>query len=180
MGKNKLRMEDSKRLELFEEVRAKYSRFLAGVLWKLTGNSERFSEAYQYALLRIWQNVEKLGGETAGAYIYRIALSANSLAWRHRVGRDVELEAEWAEGKKAKDDVSESEEFDLVRRYVGQLPDKQGRAIVMRYLEQLEYSDIAELLGCSEVSARSHVSKALSKLREKFNSDCGRGKVGNG
>src|SRR4030066_1559219 len=84
-------MKHSERLELFENVRACYSVFLTSVLWKLTGDKELFTEAMQYSLFGIWQHVEKLKGEKAGAYIYRIALTANSKAWRNRVGRNGEI-----------------------------------------------------------------------------------------
>ena len=84
-------MKYSKRLEIFEKVRASYAGFLASVLWKLTGDKELFAEALQYALLEMWRKVEKLNGDRAGAYIYRIALTANSRAWRNRIGRDGQI-----------------------------------------------------------------------------------------
>ena len=80
-------MEHSERLEIFERVRAEHSVFLISVLWKLTGDKELFTEAMQYTLMGMWQHVEKLAGKKAGAYIYRIALTANSRAWRNRIGR---------------------------------------------------------------------------------------------
>ena len=83
-----MQMEYSRRLELFEQVRVKYIGFLTSVLWKLTGEREIVAEAMLNALLEIWRHVEKLDSEKAGAYIYRIALSANSKAWRNRIGRD--------------------------------------------------------------------------------------------
>jgi len=66
----------SRRAETFEQLRAKYVKFLASVLWKLTGDRELFTEAMQNALLGIWQNIEKLNGKKAASYIYRIALTA--------------------------------------------------------------------------------------------------------
>ena len=68
------------KLNLFRDVRAKYNRLLTSVLWKLTGDRELFAEAMQYALLGMWRHIEKLNSEKAAAYIYKIALSANSKA----------------------------------------------------------------------------------------------------
>jgi len=68
-------MKFSKRAELFGQLKAKYTGFLASVLWRLTGDRELFTEAMQYALLGMWQHVEKLNGKKAGAYIYRIMLT---------------------------------------------------------------------------------------------------------
>ncbi len=162
-------MEHSERLNIFEKVRAEYSGYLLSVLWKLTGDKELFTEAMQYTLMGMWQHVEKLDGKKAGAYIYRIALTANSRAWRTRIGRNgdfaksrVGIDAEPSEK------IHRAELAAKVRRVMSQLPEKQGRAIAMRYLEQEDYQTISEKLGCSKAGARSHVSKALAVLKDKL------------
>jgi len=157
------------RVETFEQVRAKYIRFLASVLWKLTGDRELFTEAMQYALLGMWQNIEKLNSKKAGAYIYRIALSANSKAWRNRIGKDGEFAQSRIALDKGPDEKLDRDEItSIVKREIGHLPARQGRAIVMRYLEQQDYKDIAEKLRCTEAGARSHVSKAIGTLKSKL------------
>jgi RNA polymerase sigma factor (sigma-70 family) len=162
-------MKYARRVEIFKQVRAEYGGFLAAVLWKLTGDRELFAEALQYALLGMWRNVEKLNGERSGAYIYRIALTANSAAWRNRIGKDGQISKDRiciqkAPGQKA----GERELAAIVRKTIAELPLKQGRAIVMRYLEQQSYESIAEKLRCSEAGARSNVSKALAALKAKL------------
>jgi RNA polymerase sigma factor (sigma-70 family) len=162
-------MEYSERIQVFEKVRARYSVFLLSVLWKLTGDRELFTEAMQYSLLEMWRHIEKLNSKKAGAYIYRIALTANSRAWRNRIGRDGELAKNQVSidtdfGEK----VSKSECVAMVRRAIARLPFKQGRAVVMRYLEQQDYRAIAEKLCCSDAGARSHVSKAVATLKSRL------------
>ena len=162
-------MKYSRRVEIFGQVRAKYAGFLASVLWKLTGDRELFAEAMQYVLLGMWRNVEKLNGERSGAYIYRIALTANSEAWRNRIGRDGQIsQSQVGADKDPREKADKSELADIVRRVIAQLPAKQGRAVVMRYLEQRSYQSIAEKLSCSEAGARSNVSKALANLKAKL------------
>jgi RNA polymerase sigma-70 factor (ECF subfamily) len=156
-------------VEIFRRVRADYTGFLTSVLWKLTGDRELFSEALQYAMLGMWKNVEKLNDKKAGAYIYRIALSANSKAWRNRIGRDGQIsEAQVSSEKDPTEKIGTSEMARIVRRVISQLPAKQARAIVMRYLEQQSYKDIADKLSCTETGARSNVSKALAALKDKL------------
>jgi RNA polymerase sigma factor (sigma-70 family) len=162
-------MKQNERLELFEKLRAEYSVFLLSVLWKLTGDRELFTEAMQYTLMGMWEHIEKLNGRKAVAYIYRIALSANSRAWRNRIGRNGEfarsqIGIDTDPGEK----IGRVELTAKVRKAISQLPDKQGRAIVMRYLEQYDYETISERLRCSKASARSHVSKALAALKDKL------------
>jgi RNA polymerase sigma factor (sigma-70 family) len=162
-------MKLSKQAEIFEQARASYTRFLASVLWKLTAERELFTEAMQYALLGIWQHVGKLNNKKAQSYIYRIALSAASKAWRNRIGKDREVALSQIGIDKGPDENADrSELVSKVRQAITQLPTKQGRAIVMRYLEQQNYKSIAEKLCCTEAGARSHVSKAVATLKSKL------------
>ena len=162
-------MKYKKRLESFADAQEQYTGFLKSVLWKLTGDVELFSEAMQYSLLKMWQHAEKLQSKKAGAYIYRIALSAASQAWRNRSGRDgncglvhiVTVEESYRK-------VADTEILELTRRAISNLPVKQSRAIVMRYFEEKGYDILASELNCSEATARSHVSKAIRKLKLKI------------
>jgi len=159
-------MEYARRVDIFRRIKTDYAGFLTSVLWRLTGDRELFSEALQYAMLEMWRHVEKLDGKKAGAYIYRIALSANSKAWRNRIGKngqfsDSQLDIA-AEPQQRNDDVELTAKL---RKSIARLPAKQSAALVMRYLQQQDYETIAQKLGCSPVSARSNVSKAVSALK---------------
>jgi RNA polymerase sigma-70 factor (ECF subfamily) len=162
-------MKYSKRVQIFRQAKQQHLEFLASILWKLTADRELFTEAMQYAMLGMWQHVEKLDSEKAGAYIYRIALTANSKAWRNRIGSNGQIcESRISNEQGPADRVIDSEFTEKVRQAITQLPAKQSRAIVMRYFEQQSYEDVAERLGCSEAGARSNVSKALATLKRKL------------
>ncbi len=162
-------MEKTRRLEIFEKVRQQYDRFLTAVLWKLTGERELFADAYQNALLKIWQNIEKLETPAAGAYIYRIELSANTAACKTRIGKNGHISIEQSEIEpEALEKKIDNELIESVRSEISKLPEKQSEAIVMRYFEQQEYSVIAEKLNCSEVAVRSNVSKAIASLKKNL------------
>jgi RNA polymerase sigma factor (sigma-70 family) len=165
-------MRDSKRLELFEKLNREHAPFINAVLWKLTADADLFAEALQYAMLGIWQNLEKLTGpkacpersRRAGAYIYRIALSANSKAWRNRVGKNGQIPIT----KPPANDPLDEETLTIVRKEIAKLPEQQSQAVVMRYIEQNDYEVIADKLNCTEDTARSHVSKAIASLRKNL------------
>jgi RNA polymerase sigma factor (sigma-70 family) len=161
-------MRDSKRLELFEKLNREHAPFINAVLWKLTADADLFAEALQYAMLGIWQNLEKLTGPPAGAYIYRIALSANSRAWRNRVGKDNQIPKANVIKIPPADDPLDEETLTIVRKEIAKLPERQSQAIVMRYIDQNDYRAIADKLDCTEDTARSHVSKAIASLRKNL------------
>lgn len=49
---------------------------------------------------------------------------------------------------------------------VRELPAKQRGAVVLRYVNDLPYRDIAEILGCSEAAARQSTKAGLDRLRK--------------
>ena len=64
--------------------------------------------------------------------------------------------------------MQEEESFDreqLIKRLVSQLPPRQQEAIRLRFVENMEYTQIAELLSMNRQSAQNLVFRAVEKLR---------------
>lgn len=49
---------------------------------------------------------------------------------------------------------------------VGELPERQRSAVVLRYMADLPHAEIAAAIGCSEEAARRSLHEGLSKLRK--------------
>ena len=58
--------------------------------------------------------------------------------------------------------------LDEVRRAVGALPDKQRAAVLMHKYEEMEYSQIARVLNCSESAIKSLLFRAYETLRARL------------
>jgi RNA polymerase sigma-70 factor (ECF subfamily) len=55
-----------------------------------------------------------------------------------------------------------------VRRAVAALPDKQRAAVLMHKYEEMDYSQIAKVLGCSESAIKSLLFRAYETLRARL------------
>lgn len=53
-------------------------------------------------------------------------------------------------------------------RVVGSLPEKQRAVVILRYQEDLEPAEIAEVLGMPLATVKSHLQRALALLRQKL------------
>ena len=51
---------------------------------------------------------------------------------------------------------------------VRRLPDKQRASVVHRFVADLPYAAVAEIVGCSEDAARQNVRAGLARLREEL------------
>jgi RNA polymerase sigma-70 factor (ECF subfamily) len=58
--------------------------------------------------------------------------------------------------------------LDEVRRAVGTLPEKQRAAVLMHKYEEMEYSQIARVLSCSESAVKSLLFRAYETLRARL------------
>lgn len=55
-----------------------------------------------------------------------------------------------------------------VRRAIALLPEKQRAAVLMHKYEEMEYSQIAKVLGCSESAVKSLLFRAYESLRARL------------
>jgi RNA polymerase sigma-70 factor (ECF subfamily) len=58
--------------------------------------------------------------------------------------------------------------LDEVRRAISALPDKQRAAVLMHKYEEMEYSQIAKVLSCSESAVKSLLFRAYESLRARL------------
>jgi RNA polymerase sigma-70 factor (ECF subfamily) len=155
----------------FESLVEWHGGELFGYLWRLTGNEADASDSLQDTFLRAFKAYERLQDfSNLRAWLYKIA--TNTARTRHarsqRRQADPLLEP-IASGEKAVDvQVLERTQLASVKQAVMALPARQRAALMMRKYQELEYSEIAAALDCSEDSARANVYQALKKLREQF------------
>jgi RNA polymerase sigma-70 factor (ECF subfamily) len=58
--------------------------------------------------------------------------------------------------------------LDEIRRAVAMLPEKQRAAVLMHKYEEMEYSQIAKVLNCSESAIKSLLFRAYETLRARL------------
>ena len=64
--------------------------------------------------------------------------------------------------------ASRQEQVEAVRKAVASLPDGQRAALVLAYYERMSYSQVAEVLGCSTGTVKTHMSRALATLAQRL------------
>jgi RNA polymerase sigma-70 factor (ECF subfamily) len=64
----------------------------------------------------------------------------------------------------AADSVSRAQILLIIEQQVSQLPGRQREAFVLRYWEELDVAETAQVMGCSEGSVKTHCSRAVHAL----------------
>ena len=125
-------------------------------------------DAVQDALISVWPRWDSLG-PAPDAYVYRSVVNACLLRLRQK--RRVQPVAEpalLARTAATTDATSAWLLEDEAWRLSAQLPPTQRAAVVLRFHADLTFADIGEALGCPEGTARSHVHRALRRLRARY------------
>jgi RNA polymerase sigma-70 factor (ECF subfamily) len=157
----------------FETLVEAHSGELFGYLWRLLCDEADARDCLQDVFLRAYRAYGRLRDFTQlRAWLYKIATNtARTQLSRsgRRASQTTQLDEPIASREKAVDvQVVESTELAAIKQAVASLPDRQRAALMMRKYQELEYSEIAAALNCSEEAARANVYQALRKLRQIF------------
>ncbi|MEZ0581116.1 SigE family RNA polymerase sigma factor [Nocardioides sp. MH1] len=136
----------------------------------VTGSQTAAEDAVQAALVSAcekWARVSRR--DDPDAYVRRMVVNAHISAWR-RAGRRESPVAAVRETSGA-DPAAEVAQQDAVWRLCAALPPQQRAAVVLRFYEDLDYPEIATVLGITEATVRSHVHRALTALRRELEAD---------
>ena len=111
-----------------------------------------------------WSRI--LAGGRPDVYLRQMLVNAH-LSWRRkRSSGEVADGAERVERADDADISAEAADRDAMWRLITRLPRKQRVTIVLRFYEDLDDAAIAEILGCSPVTVRTHTMRALAALRQ--------------
>ncbi len=134
----------------------------------VTGNPAQAADAVQDAMLAVfprWHRLAEPGA--ADAYARRVIVN-HRISWWRRIGR---REASLDSAGPAAAPEHDLGDVILAERLLRTLPARQRAAVVLRYLDDLDFAQIGTILGCPESTARSHVHRALRRLRELVGED---------
>jgi RNA polymerase sigma-70 factor, ECF subfamily len=162
----------------FEELIDRHHDELFAYLWRLLGK-ERGSDValdvedlVQDVFLRAYENYARLRPDSnVRAWLYKIATNcAFTKLRRVKVSRGKFSDLDQAATSSAASPGSAVMSARL-RALVAELPGKQKVCVTLRYLQDLDYSEIAEILHCSEAGARANVYQAIQRLRAVLKED---------
>ncbi|MDQ7991929.1 MAG: SigE family RNA polymerase sigma factor [Propionicimonas sp.] len=148
-------------------VRAR-SDALVRLAWLVTRDWEDARDAVQDALASLYPRWDRL--PPAGrreAYINRSVVNSCLAVVRRRRSQPVADPASLPAAVPVGDHAGPIANADAAWRLCAELPPVQRAAVVLRFYRDYSFGDIAEALGCTESTARSHVHRALAALRSR-------------
>jgi RNA polymerase sigma-70 factor (sigma-E family) len=142
---------------------------LVRLAWLIAGDRHLGEDLVQEVLTRAYPRWNRIiAGGRPDMYLRRMLVNSH-ISWRRK-----RASTEIADGRDPADDASpdaspdlqtQAAERDAMWRLITRLPPKQRITVVLRFYEDLDDTSIAEILGCSPATVRTHTMRALATLR---------------
>ena len=146
----------------FEQLVVEQERLVLRTAWRLLGVREDAQDAAQEVFLRLYKNVGKLRDDTAiEAWLYRVTVNVCQDTRRKRSAQVFEDLPRAA----VENEFEIEQQTAAVAALLAELPDKERAALVLREIEGLTTREVAGILGSSEVTVRTQIASARSKLK---------------
>ena len=135
-----------------------------------TLTSDECQDLAQEILLQAWRSLPNFGGKASAAtWFYRVALHT-AMNWqrkdRPRRSRQqplLEVHAPASEAASSAEQAQQRETVEQLYRAIHHLP-KTDAALVLLYLDELSYREMAEVLGISESNVGVKLNRAKKAL----------------
>jgi RNA polymerase sigma-70 factor, ECF subfamily len=165
--------------DAFEELVRKYQQTIFNIAYHYVGYKNEVEDVAQKIFTKIYFSLQKFDLQRPFfPWLYRIAINQcyDELRRIRRQKTHTFTELSLEDTNSIENLISQNEmpllpdenrqEMQaLLQRMLNQLPDQQRLAIVLRDLEAIPYSKIAEILKCTEQAARLKVFRARTRLK---------------
>lgn len=144
-----------------------------GILYKISSsycrNAGDREDLMQEMVYQLWRSGEHFDdNQKFSTWMYRIALNVAISFYRkaNRSGVTVELDAEANLTEDGANEVLE-ERIEVLQKFIRAL-NELDKALMILYLEERPYREIAEILGISETNVATKLNRIKGRLKQQF------------
>jgi RNA polymerase sigma-70 factor (ECF subfamily) len=165
--------EAERRVERFEEMVGRQSRFMFQVAFGLLRNRQDAEDAVQEAFLKLyrgeaWLRMDNEKGFLART-VWRVALDHLPRAAERTLDVSaMELAASGGAGVSPEQSALDKDERAVLRRLIDGLPEELRQPLVLSSVEEMTSREVAEAMGIPEGTVRTRVMRARAELKRRF------------
>lgn len=169
----------------FSALMEQHFAMIYNLALRMSGNPDDASDLTQEVMIKLFKNIGAFEGKSKfSTWVYRVASNTcldelRKIKRKKTVSLDAEYETEdGSVGYEAEDtaptpDVSaeRSELKTIVAKAVSRLGEEYRTAVILRDINGLSYTEIAEVIGCSVGTVKSRISRGRANLKEILEKD---------
>jgi len=157
----------------FDEIFCLQRKYLFNLMYQLSGDVARADDLTQEAIIRAYKKLRNFRCESSfRTWLSRIAINLFLKECRIKPKHEslcLDKIRIPAEGDRPERSVIKSElQWCIVHNLQHHLPEKYRIALVLRDLQNLSYTEIADILGCSIGQVKTNLHRARHMFRAQF------------
>ena len=146
-------------------------RLIYKICYSYCSNQENRKDLQQEILLQLWSSFSKFDGRVKiSTWIYRIALNTAISFYRkdskHSKKSD-SLDESIISISNLEIETEKDENISMLFHFIEQL-NELDKALILLYLDDNKYNEIADILGISETNVATKVSRIKKRLKTQF------------
>ena len=156
-----------------------YRVILFGLLVRILNSREEAEDVLQEVFLQVWRRARDYDEQRGKPFTWLVTLTRSRaidrlrvLSARQRLATSV-AQDQPAEASDALKETVRSEQKDIVRQALAELPEEQRRTLLLAYFEGLTQTEIAAKLNAPLGTVKTRMRSAMTKLRETLGTQTG-------
>ena len=156
--------------EAFGELVEQYRDNVYRLAYRMCGNAYDADEAAQEAFVAAWRALPNFRGDAKfSTWLYRLttnaAIDVMRREKRHQTVGDGEMMELADDADSPQETVERTEQQETVQKALSTLSEEYREVLLLRYMEELDYAEIAEVLQLPSGTVKSRINRAKAALK---------------
>lgn len=156
--------------EAFGALVEQYRDNVYRLAYRMCGNEYDADEAAQEAFVAAWRALPNFRGDAKfSTWLYRLttnaAIDVMRREKRHQTAGDGEMMEVADNTDSPQETVERTEQQETVQKALATLSDEYREVLLLRYMEELDYAEIAEVLKLPSGTVKSRINRAKAALK---------------
>lgn len=146
-----------------------YKRLICKICYMYATDGDNFKDLYQEVVINLWRGFDTYEGRgKLSSWIYRVGLNTCISFYRQQQRRGEHTSLDALYGLEAENDETTIRLKEMYRLIAGL--NKFERAIILLWLDENSYEEIAEIVGVPRNTVASRLKRIKEKLTKQANS----------
>ena len=164
--------------DAFEHIVKKYEKKVYNLALRYLKNRDDALDLSQEVFIRVYNNLAQFRGDSQfSTWIYRVTYNkcVDMLRKTQKLRRNVVMSTDdenFFETRDCRASIEEDyegrETLVTVMKIIDTLPSEQRDVVILRYIKDLSYSQIADVLEIAEGTVKSRLNRARLKIKEQL------------
>ena len=156
--------------DAFGELVEQYRDNVYRLAYRMCGNAYDADEAAQEAFVAAWRALPNFRGDAKfSTWLYRLttnaAIDVMRREKRHQTVGDGEMVDLADDADSPQETVERTEQQEAVQKALATLSEEYREVLLLRYMEELDYAEIADVLQLPSGTVKSRINRAKAALK---------------